>query len=295
MKIVSIAGSPAGAADYVEGSGPDARFDGPRGIALDPLDDHLLYICDYNNDAVRTLNLNTGAVSTLVGSLATHPYHVAADDDWIMVTGRGGPDDNNPVNLAGPYRIWAIARDGTIDGEHTPAACPGTIAKLPATGYWWGKYPVLDYSSGWARLSYSGGTFTLADDGLLNDSAYATDCGMAAVGTRVWKQHDYGGFSRDDTSDFYYHPDANAHVREYAPSPWPPTGQYALLGPCDAGIQQLVVTDTDFIGHSIIGLGFDATAFYGVASMAASGNLLFSGVNQIWMTDLTGSWHTRRT
>lgn len=293
MKVVSIAGSLAGNADQTDGSGPDARFNGPKGIALDTADDHLLYICDYNNDAIRALDLNTGAVSTLVDGLATHPYHVAVDDDWIMVTGRGGADDNNAINVIGPYRIWAVARDGTVAGEYTPAACPGAIAKLPGTGYWWVKYPVLTYSSGWARLSYSGGTFTLVDDGLLDDSAYAPDLGMGAVGTRVWKQHDYGGFSRDDSDTFYGHPDADRHVRDYTPSPWPPAAQYALLGPCEQGLQQLVVTDTDFIGHSLIDLGFSVAAFHGIASLVDSGNLLFSGTNQIWMTDLLGAWHTR--
>lgn len=79
-------------------SGDVARFRRPRRIAVGP--DHLLYITDQQNHAIRTLNPTTGEVCTIAG------------------TGEFGYNDSGnsaglPVTFSFPNGI-AVAKDGTI-------------------------------------------------------------------------------------------------------------------------------------------------------------------------------------
>jgi hypothetical protein len=54
-----------GQSGFADGQGSDARFDEPRGLALDP--DGNLLVADYGNDAIRLVTM-TGAVSTVAGN-----------------------------------------------------------------------------------------------------------------------------------------------------------------------------------------------------------------------------------
>ncbi len=64
--VTTIAGA-AGAAGSGDGLGALARFNGPRGLALDAAGANL-YVADSGNYTIRQLTLATGAVSTIAGT-----------------------------------------------------------------------------------------------------------------------------------------------------------------------------------------------------------------------------------
>ncbi|HEX6838648.1 MAG TPA: hypothetical protein VF334_18850 [Polyangia bacterium] len=61
--VTTIAGA-AGQASYADGTGSDARFNTPIGLALDDGAKHL-YVADSGNRSIRAIELASGAVSTL--------------------------------------------------------------------------------------------------------------------------------------------------------------------------------------------------------------------------------------
>jgi DNA-binding beta-propeller fold protein YncE len=83
-----------GAAD---GTGAAARFNAPRGLALDP--DGNLLVADLNNHCLRKVT-PAGVVTTLVGDITTH---LSGSTDGTGAAAR----------LAGPNGV-AVASDGTI-------------------------------------------------------------------------------------------------------------------------------------------------------------------------------------
>jgi DNA-binding beta-propeller fold protein YncE len=64
LTVTTLAGSVPG---YQDGTGTNAKFNDPRGIALNN-ETGVLYVTDFNNNRVRYVNISTGAVSTLAGS-----------------------------------------------------------------------------------------------------------------------------------------------------------------------------------------------------------------------------------
>lgn len=64
--ITNVAGDPAGTAGYVDGVGADARFDQPIDLELGP--DGKIYVADRYNQVIRTIDLATNAVETVVGT-----------------------------------------------------------------------------------------------------------------------------------------------------------------------------------------------------------------------------------
>ena len=61
--VTTIAGA-AGQAAYADGTGGDARFNTPLGVAL-AADGHTLYVADAANRSIRAVDVQTGAVTTL--------------------------------------------------------------------------------------------------------------------------------------------------------------------------------------------------------------------------------------
>ncbi|MCC6315104.1 MAG: alkyl hydroperoxide reductase, partial [Thermomicrobiales bacterium] len=82
----------AGAAGFVDGAGGAARFRAPRGMALLP-DGRTLAVADTANHALRAVDLDTFAVTTLAGTGGRADWH-----------SRGGP--GRSVALASP---WGVA------------------------------------------------------------------------------------------------------------------------------------------------------------------------------------------
>lgn len=72
--VTTIAGT--GAAGFANGSGNQATFNFPRGIAMSPTDTNLFYVVDYNNHSIRKLYMNyIAGVPTLenISSLLLYP------------------------------------------------------------------------------------------------------------------------------------------------------------------------------------------------------------------------------
>ncbi len=90
--VTAVFGS--GVAGFDDGIGLTASFSSPQGLALDG---NTLYVADTNNHAVRRVNLDSGAVTTLAGTGVR---------GWPPV---GGTLDE--VSLNSP---WALELDGTL-------------------------------------------------------------------------------------------------------------------------------------------------------------------------------------
>lgn len=300
MKVRSIAGDTGGTAEHVDDYGPDARFDGPKGIAVDPVNPYHLYIADYDNQAIRLLDLDTGYVDTFVDTLASNPWHVAISDDYIAVTTRGGPDDGSIFNLAAPYHLYVFDRDGTTAHDKTLTIPAGDIAWWAEQGVFVVKYPLYQLTgNGWYALTP--GSWAWAVDGTNSDGAFAGDRAVVNAGGRVWGQIEYlgGGFNNGftDRYDLGTGDPGPAACRTLAVSPWSPAGQVEILGVGGgrSDITVYTVSASAYVGVDERALEFSVENFYGVAVIPGGQDLLFSGLNQIWMTSLAGRWHTRRT
>ena len=122
--VTTLAGA-AGQASFADGSGGDARFNTPIGIALDDTAARL-FVADSGNRSIRVVELSTGAVSTLPtngapGSMfarfnapsglardGQHLYVSDVADEVVLAIDLG---TNLVTNLAGSARI-AGANDG---------------------------------------------------------------------------------------------------------------------------------------------------------------------------------------
>ncbi|UFS70222.1 hypothetical protein LPW11_20400 [Geomonas sp. RF6] len=91
--VTTFAGS-AGSAGNADGSGGAARFFNPGGITTDMT---YLYVSDTDNNAIRKVNIATGAVTTLVGATAglSSPYGITTDGTSLYVADAG----NNAIKV----------------------------------------------------------------------------------------------------------------------------------------------------------------------------------------------------
>lgn len=99
----------ADGAGYAAGGAPAAaRFHGPQGLAL--ADRDTLYVADTNNDAIRRVDLATGAVTTVAGT-GQHGYmrgveHAARatplNTPWDLAFHRG----QLYIAMAGQHQLW---------------------------------------------------------------------------------------------------------------------------------------------------------------------------------------------
>ncbi len=100
-----------GTAGFIEGPGLEARFDQPQGMALDTASD-LLYVADTGNHAVRVIDLNTGEVTTVLGTGVVGEYpptggqapDVTIRSPWdVLLDG-----SDLYVAMAGSHQIWKL-------------------------------------------------------------------------------------------------------------------------------------------------------------------------------------------
>ncbi len=113
--VTTIAGSTPGFAD---GSGTNARFNDPRGLAVDNLG--FIYVADWGNNRVRVVS-PSGDVRTLAGATATSILFAPSD---VAVDAFG----NVYVVDSGNHRIRKITPDGiivTLAGQPTPGFADG--------------------------------------------------------------------------------------------------------------------------------------------------------------------------
>jgi thiol-disulfide isomerase/thioredoxin len=93
-EVIAVYGG--GSPGYQNGSGLEASFDQPQGMALD-VDDGILLVADTGNHAVRSIDLASGVVSTVLGTGAKGGY---------PPTGGLAPD----ISIRSP---WDVLLDGT--------------------------------------------------------------------------------------------------------------------------------------------------------------------------------------
>jgi DNA-binding beta-propeller fold protein YncE len=115
--VTTLAGA-AGTLGQVDGSGAAARFNRPRGLALDAAAS-LLYVADTDNRALRRVNVDTGEVGTLqLDRALSGPSGLALAEGQLYVT-----DSTDglllKVDLAkGTVSVVAgtVGQHGTVDG-----------------------------------------------------------------------------------------------------------------------------------------------------------------------------------
>ncbi len=142
-----------GSPGYRDGGGDEAKFNGPRGLALSA-DGKALYVADTGNHTVREIDLDSGLVTTLAGT--------GRKGAWPPMGGfAGGTPLHSPwdlelvgdslyVAMAGSHQIWAL---DLSEGEIGPYAGSGREA-----------------TDGGSRLA----------------SALAQPSGLASDGYRLW-------------------------------------------------------------------------------------------------------------
>lgn len=132
----ALAAFGSGSRGFDDGNALEASFDSPQGMTLNP-DTDQLYVADVGNHAIRSINLATGEVTTLVGDgdLGWPPIGGALSDvhlnsPWDVLYS----DGFIYVANAGSHQLWAIdlaretatplvgsAREGTVNGPFPQA------------------------------------------------------------------------------------------------------------------------------------------------------------------------------
>jgi sugar lactone lactonase YvrE len=123
-EVSTLAGSPPPAlSGNTNGTGTNAKFDDPDGIATDGTN---LYVADYNNNEIRKIVISTRAVTTLVGAAAglNGPGGIATDGTSLYVA----DSSNNEIRkiLISTGAVTTLA--GSISGGHTDGT--GTAASF---------------------------------------------------------------------------------------------------------------------------------------------------------------------
>jgi DNA-binding beta-propeller fold protein YncE len=72
--VTTVVGSERGDRGFKNAAGAAARFDAPRGVAVDDVND-CMFVADTGNHVIRRVNLSTFAVSTLCGVAHTPGAH----------------------------------------------------------------------------------------------------------------------------------------------------------------------------------------------------------------------------
>jgi hypothetical protein len=90
-----------GESGYAEGVGLNARFNDPKGIAIDPLTGDLI-VADYGNQVIRRVSVTTGLTSLVAGFPESNPTSEDGNGSAIDPTGKG-------AKFAGPAGIWVDA------------------------------------------------------------------------------------------------------------------------------------------------------------------------------------------
>jgi sugar lactone lactonase YvrE len=130
--VTTLAGQ-AVAGSFADGTGADARFNGPRGLALDGAGN--LFVADHGNWAIRKIVLATGAVTTLAGSANTRGS-VDGTGAGAQFVGPGGIACDGAGNL---YVTDTFESDGGFQTAIRKIAISTgvvtTLATLPGTFY----------------------------------------------------------------------------------------------------------------------------------------------------------------
>ena len=159
--VYTLAGSAQGG--LVEGAGADARFNSPRGPAVDAKG--VTFVADTGNHRIRTIAAD-GTTTTLAGGQAGYldgpassakfnaPRQVALDSQGSLI-----------VADTGNQRIRKVAADGTVT----------TVAGSGQAGYFDGAGSSAQFNAPYALAIGPGGKIYVADTGNLRIRIVATD------------------------------------------------------------------------------------------------------------------------
>lgn len=116
---------------YAEGSSSTARFWEPLGITYNP-DSAVLYVADFRNRVIRSVNPSTGFTTLMVGKPAQGPSIVDGNTSVAVLVGPTNLvykdqavyfSDRNPntVNGDGAFRVWYVQTNlvRTLVGQTT--------------------------------------------------------------------------------------------------------------------------------------------------------------------------------
>jgi len=266
--VVTFAGTP-GVAGASDGTGLQAAFGGPEGVAL--IDGGVLFVADTANDAIRRVDLATAAVTTFAGSLGfpgstdgvggaarfRRPQGLAFDGRGALWVADTGNDTVRRIDLAtATVTTFAGAPGdaGSADGAAARFDAPAGIAADGAHGIVW----VADTSNGTVRaIDDAGVVATLA--GAAGNPGWADGVGTAA------KLSGPTGLYFDGAGTLYVADTGNSVVRvidaatgAVATVAGIPSQAGVTIGPLPAGLDapldlvlgaagQLFVTDSDAI------------------------------------------------
>jgi sugar lactone lactonase YvrE len=118
-EVTTFAGSERGERGKADGTGTDARFIYPEGVAVDSYDN--VYVADTGSESIRKITPG-GVVSTLSGFTLKEPKGVAVDGDDVYVADYGnnrilkisdGKVETLADKLSSPYGV-AVDGDGNV-------------------------------------------------------------------------------------------------------------------------------------------------------------------------------------
>lgn len=117
--VATIIAGALGESGFTNGTGAEARFSSPMGLALST-DNQTLYVSDTGNNLIREINLQNTAVTTLVGPgvQLNLPMGLAYDNDTLYVADSG----NHSIKSISPTgNITTIAGTGATGHTNGPA------------------------------------------------------------------------------------------------------------------------------------------------------------------------------
>jgi len=128
--LVSIVAGSVGQNDFLDGTGTDARFDTPRGIATDG---SFLYVADTENHAIRKIGIATRDVETLAGTglpgLPTDtPSRFRSPEGIAFLNG------NLYVADTGNHAIWKVTTAGVVNTPAFAGSNSGASGFVDGTG-----------------------------------------------------------------------------------------------------------------------------------------------------------------
>jgi sugar lactone lactonase YvrE len=215
-----LAGVPGGSYGYIDAVGTDARFDNPRGLAVDRVGN--VYVADSGNNAIRKIT-PTGAVSTMVGS--THfknPWAVAVDDAG-----------NIYVADSGNHIIRTITPTGFVRTLAGLAGVPGSADGLGNSARFFQPQGVALDSAGKIYVTESGNNTVrkITPDGLV--STLAGSASPAGYADGISSQARFSapqGIAVDGATNIYVAESGNNTIRKITPA-----GQVSTLAGAAGG------------------------------------------------------------